>query len=469
MSGEERFLDQKVLKIINDYLKKNDHPDTPVTKYLYPHEIREKIDLAISKEGCSIDDLYKAIQDYLETSVRTGHKQYFNQLWAGYTLPGLLGDIFTSLTNTSMYTYEVAPVATLIERFLVEKMGHIVGFKKPEGIFVTGGSHGNLMAMMIARNNAFPDIKREGLKAEQTLTAFVSDQAHYSFEKAANILGVGSQNVVKVKTDDAGRMIPEELDKIIRSYQEQGKAPFFVGLTAGTTVKGAYDPVDEIEPIARKYRLWLHVDGSLGGSVVLSPRHRHLMKGCEEANSLIWNPHKMMGLPLICSVFLVKEEGYLRNTFSTSGTEYIFHDHDFAAHDLGPLSMQCGRKVDALKLWLSWKFYGDNGYAERMDKFFDLAAHAEDKVNSLEELELMAPRNSVTVCFRYLPRSTEDINAFNLRLREELAKSGKSFVNYGYMGSEVTIRLVILNHETGKEDVDRFFDNLISTGRSIDK
>lgn len=467
MSDTKPYLDQRVIDIVNAYLKSNTDPESVVTHHLPPGELLSKIDLTLSEEGCSIDDLYKAIDQYLTFSVRTGHRQFFNQLWSGFSLPGFLGEMIASLANTSMYTYEVAPVATLMEKELIKKLGGFCGFENPEGLFVTGGSNGNLQAMMIARNRTVPQVKMEGYRNAPELIAFVSKEAHYSFEKSANVLGIGSANLRKIKTDAMGRMIPEEFALAIEESLRQGKRPFFVGATAGTTVKGAFDPLGEIARIAKLHDLWFHVDGALGGTVILSPRYRNLLEGLNKADSFAYNAHKLMGLPLICSILLVREKGHLLSTNSISGADYIFHDEAFGSQDLGPMSLQCGRRVDALKLWLSWKFYGDLGYAERIDRFFELAASAEEIVERTPSLELMAPRSSVNVCFRYLPDNSEDIDEFNLRLREELARSGKSLVNYARLGEDVAIRLVIANHELTREDISLFFDHLIQTAKTL--
>ncbi|MCK4338207.1 MAG: glutamate decarboxylase [Candidatus Aminicenantes bacterium] len=462
----DKYPDEKIITIITDYLKETEWDGTPVVNQLSPEKLKKKIDLTLNPKGCTLDELYQFIDSYLKYSVRTGHKQFFNQFWSGFTLPGFLGDLFTSLTNTSMYTYEAAPVATLIETFLIQKMGALIGYSSPDGLFGTGGSNGNLMGMMIARNRMYPDLKKKGVQSGQNCVAFVSDQAHYSFDKAANILGIGTDQVIKVTSDEQGRMIPEELDRMIRKTKESGRTPFFIAATAGTTVKGAFDPCDKISKIAQQYKIWFHVDGSLGGSVLLSPKHRHMLKGCEGSDSFVWNPHKMMGLPLICSAFIVKKKGNLARAFSTSGADYLFHDAS-STYDLGLKSLQCGRKVDALKLWLSWKYYGDEVYAERIDKLFELSAYAEKIINAHPNLELMAYRSSVNICFRYSSPGIHDLNIFNLRLREDLAKRGKSMVNYAHIGKDLAIRFVIFNHESEKEDIDHFFDNVLQTALSL--
>ena len=467
MTDSIHVFDDRLLDLINAYLEENRNPDTPVTHFLSPQELRSRLRLEIGRQGCRLDDLYGFIEEYLRFSVRTGHRQYFNQLWAGFTLPGFLGEVITALSNTSMYTHEVAPVATVLEKELIRKMGGLAGFENPEGLFLTGGSHGNLQAMQIARHRIFPQIKTQGYDSMGKLSAFVSREAHYSFEKAANVLGVGEENVIKINTDEAGRMLPEDLEERIEACLDSGRIPFFVGVTAGTTVKGAFDPCRRIVSIARRHGLWLHVDGSLGGSALLSPLHRGLLEGVEDADSMIWNAHKLMGLPLICSVFLLREPGWLEGTNSVGGTDYIFHEEAYGRADLGPLSLQCGRRVDALKLWLSWMYYGDAGYAERIERLFRLTEHAEDVVQRSPQLELMAPRSSVTLCFRHLGFSTPDPDAFNLKLREEMARRGCCLINYARVNNRVALRLVAAHPELSRDDVETFFQNLLSTAESL--
>jgi len=334
------------------------------------------------------EDITGIIKKYLRYSVKTGNKQFFNQLYSGFNFPGFLGEIITSLANTSMYTYEVAPVATLMEIELIEKMCSIVGFRNGEGTFVTGGSNSNLMAMLCARNKKIEGSKEDGIAGQKKLTVFCSDQAHYSFEKGANLLGIGMNNVIKVKTNEKGVLIPAELEKEIKNSIERNEIPFFAAATTGTTLLGAYDPIPEMYKITQKYNLWLHADGSWGGSVVLSSKHKQLVKGLELADSFAWNPHKLMNIPLIASALLFKEKGLMMKNFSSGNTDYIFHEYDNAEYDLGPKSMQCGKRVDSLKLWLSWKYYGDKGYEQRIDKVFEMAEYFEKRIKENTSLEL---------------------------------------------------------------------------------
>jgi glutamate/tyrosine decarboxylase-like PLP-dependent enzyme len=451
---------RELFALIDGYLEGNADPAKPVHKHLEADELRQKFDFSLPATGVPVDALMPLIESYLQYSVRTGHPQFHNQLWSGFSLPGFLGDVVTGVTNTSSYTYEVAPVATLMEVKLIERMNSYLGFDGGEGTFCPGGSYANMLGLLCARDRAFPEAKRRGVtKFGRQPVLFVSDQAHYSFEKATNLLGIGIENLVEVRSDDRGRMDPGALEQEIERSKQQGGAPFFVGATAGTTVRGAFDPLPEISEICRSHGLWLHVDGAWGGSVVLSEQRRHLLQGIERADSFTWDAHKMMGASLTCSAFLTRQSGILAQTCSTGGSDpaYLFHESYDSSLDLGRKSLQCGRRVDVLKLWLIWKHFGDEGLAARVDRLFDLAQYATDLVQRNPRLEMMAPLESLNVCFRYVPEDGSDPNTFNVELREKMRTRGKALVNFAHLGNDVAIRLVLSNPELTEADLERFF------------
>jgi glutamate/tyrosine decarboxylase-like PLP-dependent enzyme len=459
----------KILPLIHKYLSRGSSDNTPVVQYLDHETLKNELNLSIGHDGVSFEEILKEIETYLNFSVNTSHSQFLNQLFSGFNLPAFAGDVCAALTNTTMATFEAAPVATLMEETLVRKMCRLMGFEGGEGILVSGGSQANMIATLCARNSIVPQVKRSGLTRNKKLVMFVSDQSHYSFFNAANILGIGAKNVMKVKSDSYGRMIPGELEKSIKMAIQEGNTPFFIGATSGTTVLGSFDPLHAIAPIAQKYNIWFHVDACFGGSVILSSKYRHLLAGCERADSIAWDPHKMMSIPLICSVILVKKKGTLYKTCSASGTEYLFHSQKDSLHDLGRMSLQCARRVDSLKLWLAWKFHGDKGYDRIITNLFNLADYATQFVNKHSKLELLAPRNSVSVCFRYVVKKRIQSNHFTIMLRDQLHKTGKGLVNYASIHDRSAIRLMITNPHLTKKDIDHFFNNLLATAAELEK
>ncbi len=457
----DKALINQLFQTIDDYTRNDQKKEgTPVVDFKTPDELQQLMDFTVKDEGISHIKFNDLMQQYLQYSVRTGNKQFMNQLYGGFNLPAFIGEVLTILANTSMYTYEVAPVATMIEREMISLMNSYTGYSQGDGVFLTGGSNANLVAMFSARNRKIPASRFDGIDRNKHLTAFVSEHAHYSFENAANMLGIGAHNVIKIPVDGHGHMIPDELDRAINFSLQKGETPFFVGATCATTVLGAFDPLDELAEICSKHDIWLHADGAFGGSLVLSPETKHLFRGIEKTDSFGWNPHKLMNIPLVASVLLVKQKGTLHFNLTDINTDYIFHNNN-DVEDLGKKSIQCGRRVDAVKLWFAWKYYGKKGYAKRMENLLNMARYAEEKVKDHSRLELLAPRQSLTVCFRYKPGYKTDLNDFNFRLREQLRKSGKSIVNVAWLDDTLTIRLIMANAETQKDDVDRFFENLL--------
>lgn len=453
---------------LSRYVKENQESTVPVNQYLPPSELKNKLDLKLKEEGTSEKDLLNAVDKYLSLSPRTSHNHFTNQLFWGGSAPALMGDLLTSVQNTSMATYEISPVATLMEMEVVDRMCSLVGYPDGEGTFVTGGANANLVALLAARNWAHPDAKVEGLFSSKTAVFFVSELAHYSYRTAAVVSGVGLNNIIKIPVDSNGRMIPQLLEKEIIASKKRGLMPFMIGATSGTTVTGSFDPLPELSRIAKEHRLWLHADASLGGSTLFSKKYGALFEGCEHADSIAWDAHKLLGTPLICSAVLFRERGTLFGLCNTDFSDYLFHDHDLKAFDLGRASLQCGRRPEAVKLWFQWKAFGERGLGKIIDALFDLSQYATKLVHQHPELELTHPTQSVTVCFRYVPTKEANIDQFNLRIREEMRKRGLWMVNYATLSEKITLRLVLINHNMKRETVNHFFETVISVGKDLE-
>lgn len=166
-------------------------------------------------------------------------------------------------------------------------------------------------------NRHCPDVKTQGNSAAPGLCAFTSDQSHYSYKKSCSLMGLGSDNLIAVGSDEGGGLDPEKLRVALMKAHEDGKAPFFVGASSGTTVLGSFDPLDELAQVVQEFNemtsssVWLHVDGAWGGATLLSRKQRHLMKGIEQVDSYSTNPHKVLGAPLQCAFFITKHENML--------------------------------------------------------------------------------------------------------------------------------------------------------------
>ena len=458
MKKEEEILLEDVHAKILSYL------DNPQIKPIETVEnIRKDLNITLGSSS-DFNHIRTSVDKYLQYSTKTSSSNFFNQLYGGFSITGHIGEMLSSITNNSMYTYEMSPVSTLMEIELVKKMSSLVGYEKGGGIFVPGGSNGNLLAMLAARQKKAPETLKKGLFQTPELTLFVSKDSHYSMIKSAIQLGIGMDNVMKVDTDEEGKMLVSDLERLIKKSIGKNQIPFFVGATSGSTVRGSFDSLNDIDKICKKYNLWLHVDASWGGSALLSKTHRNLLKGAEKSDSFSWCAHKAMSQPLICTVALFKSALILKELNSIEGTDYLFHDKSDEIN-IGEYSLQCGRRVDSLKLWLTWKYLGDIGFEKHMDHLFDMAKYAEEKIKSSENLVLISPVNYLNLCFQVKPKGlpTGKVDEFTIDIRHKLLEKGKAMVNYAKIEDKSCIRLVTVNPDLTTEHLDTFFRNIEET------
>lgn len=456
-----------LLKIIEEYSAGQRHGK--FLDYHNPSELRGILGLEQPGKTGDWPEIFAWIEKYLAYSLKTNHPLFVNRMWVGANLPAIVGETITALTNASACTFESAPVSTLMEKYMIKEMLDLVGFASGEGQMTTGSSNANMIAMMVARNLTNPSMKQAGVFGQQKLFAFVGADAHYSMDRAANILGIGVDQLLKVPLDPLGAMLPSELERAINRVVESGGLPFFVAATAGTTVRGGYDSIEALLPLRQTHGFWLHVDGAWGGSAVLSPRLcRHFLQGLSEADSFTWDFHKMLGSTLMCNILLInKRREVLATALSAGDGSYLFRNENAdEMEDLGPSSLQCGRRVDSLKWFLDWKFYGRAGLAARVEKSLELCAYAEEVINRSPDLELVVPRTSFNVCFRFRVAEAES-NAFNLALRTRLYKEGTTLVGIAYIEGKLVMRLLVINPAAERADLDTFFRHLIAKGREL--
>ncbi|KAJ5720137.1 Pyridoxal phosphate-dependent transferase major region subdomain 2 [Penicillium malachiteum] len=396
---------------------------TSLVDYKKPEELRDILQLEIPSQGRQQEGLIEVLQKVLRYSVNTWHQGFLDKLYASTNAPGVAAELILATLNTNVHVYQVSPALTVIEKYTGERLANLFGLNGPRagGISVQGGSASNTTSIVIARNNLYPDTKKEG-NGNYKFVLFTSAHGHYSVEKAAQMLGFGSSAVWQVPIDKQGRMIPSELEKLVQKAQSEGRTPFYVNATAGTTVMGSFDPFEEIAGICQKYNLWFHIDGSWGGSFVFSQKQKYKLSGSEKANSITINPHKMLGAPVTCSFLLASDMRQFHRA-NTLPAGYLFHNEDTQpatngalpepeievdspeVWDLADLTLQCGRRADSLKLFLGWTYYGSEGYAQQIDSACEVAAHLATLVEKHPDFILVSENAPpcLQVCFYYAP------------------------------------------------------------------
>ncbi|MFT5478639.1 MAG: glutamate/tyrosine decarboxylase-like PLP-dependent enzyme [Planctomycetota bacterium] len=422
----------------------------PVAPAVPPEKLLDELPLELPEQGLSFDEVAERLRAVVEATPSTAPGRFYNQLFGGREPFAVLGDVLATALNNSMYTYKVAGPQVLLENGLIERMGNLMGYSSHEGTFTPGGSLSNLCAMLLARDHACPNFRERGMDGSR-LRVYTSVDSHYSVPKAAAILGVGRANVVGIPVDERGRMLAPALALAIDADVAAGHVPLMVNATAGTTVLGAFDPIAELADVCEPRDVWLHLDGAFGATMVFDERYEECFEGSERVDSIAWDAHKLMGVPLTCSVLLLRERGLLKASFDEAAG-YLFQTEDDQWNP-GTRSIQCGRRNDALKLWTNWLHHGTAGYRARTERMRDLALLAAECVRKSPSMKLVKEPESLTVCFTVEGSSPESIC-------EALQETGLAMVGHALVEGKPVVRLAIVDPGTQEEEVRCFFDDV---------
>jgi L-2,4-diaminobutyrate decarboxylase len=272
-----------------------------------------------------------------------------------------------------------------------------------------------------------------------------SADAHYSIARAAAIMGI--PDVVKIATDDGHRM---DTGALANALADADGNVLAIVATAGSTATGAFDDLEKIRSLAGD--TWLHVDAAHGASVLLSDRLRHLVRGLDRADSLAWDPHKMLWMPLSLGVVLVRDGIWLRRAFEADAP-YLFHadrDND----DLGAMTIQCSKRADAVKLWMTLKTVGPDAIAEALEKVTDATWTLFEKVRDSDDFEAVHQPEFNIFCFRY--RGSDELN---VAIREALIRSGEAWITSTILKGRRVLRVTMINPQTGREEIDAMLES----------
>lgn len=386
-----------------------------------------------------------------------------------------------------MFTYEIAPVFILMEHACLAKMREIIGFTDGDSILAPGGSISNMYALMIARHKLYPQHKKHGMRSiKGQLIMYTSRHHHYSISGGASAVGLGTENCVQVKCDNKGRMIPEEFEKLIIRHKSEGHLPFFVNCTTGTTVYGAFDPINAIADICEKHHVWLHIDAAWGGGLLMSRKYRQLrFQGIERANSVTWNPHKLLGSLLQCSTLHVRENGLLISCNQMSA-DYLFQtDKSYdVCYDTGDKVIQCGRHNDIFKFWLMWRAKGTEGFEKQMNRLMDLTAYQVKKMKEAGEKYylLVDDPECTNVCYWYIPERLRprkfpqaytrdwhiELGKITATLKGRMMSAGTIMISYQPLGEYPNFfRSIISNQAIQESDIDFMLEEMDRLGHDL--
>jgi len=462
----------QVADLIADYLEHVG--EYPVLPKIAPGDVRAQLPEKPPEQGEPLDALLGDYRRLIEPNVthwnHPGFLAYFAITGSG---PGILGEALAAGLNVNAMLWKTGPAPTELEETVTDWLRQMMGLPPQfRGHINDTASISSLLAIAAARHRVRDgDVRTRGMAGRvdlPPLTVYASEHAHSSIDKAVITLGLGHENLRKVPVDAAFRMNVAALDTAIAADRRTGRIPIAVVATAGTTSTTSVDPLVDVAKIARREKLWLHVDAAYAGAAAICPEYRQLMTGLEEADSIVVNPHKWLFTPVDCSVLLLREPDALKAAFALTPEYLKTSEGAGGATNLMDYGPQLGRRFRALKLWFVIRAFGVDGLRERIRAHCALAREFAQWVEKEPGFELCAPLPFSTVCFRAVPPGTpEEQDAFNERLLGSVNGEGPVFLSHTRLRDRFVLRLAIGNVRTAREHVAKAWELITRAARTL--
>lgn len=393
----------------------------------------------------------------LDASIHTHHPHYVGHQVVSPAPTAVLADFLASFINNGTAVYEMGPAAVPIERLLMQWLGIHFGFDKDrtDGVMVSGGSLGNLTALLGARQlSSGLDAWKEGNPTGKKLAVMVSEEAHYCVARAVQVMGLGEAGVIKVPANDNFQMDTAQLPRLYQEAQDRGIHVFAIVGSACTTSTGTYDPLDEIGDFCQKHGIWFHVDGAHGAAAAISPKYKHLLAGIEKADSVVIDFHKMMLTPSLTTAVVFRNGQDSFAAFAQKAA-YLLDENEQHWYDLASRTIECTKKGMSFKPYMLLKIHGEQALADYVTYMYDLGKDFAEHIQSLEDFELQAMPMCNIVCFRYTPKgmNEERLNELNARIRQQIIEEGNFYCVHTVVRGKRYLRTALMNPLTSLDDL----------------
>ncbi len=461
-SASYRETASRVVDTLANYLEQSQEGNTPVVQLTPIAHLSQEMNLAglIRKGGLDLDRLTPFLEKYLDHSMHMHHPGYIGHQVAVPHPAAALADMIHGLICNPMSIYEMGPSAAAIEQEMVQWMLEKVGWKNQgAGLFTHGGSLANIHAMLAARAATDPDAWKHGVRRD--LVVLAPDNTHYSIARAVSITGLGSDAIIPIPTNDIEVVRPEKLQEIIRDQRNRGKEIMAVVANACATSTGLYDPVDEMAECCLSEKCWFHIDSPHGATAILSEKYRHLLRGLEKADSLIWDAHKMMQTSSLSTAILFKDKKHYYQTFSQKAS-YLIHEKENPGIDVLPFQIECTKSAIATKLFFVLAAIGENGMAQFIDNLYDNTRHFADIIRSRPGFSCKIPVDSNILCFQYRVGEVDQ-----LKLREQLIRTGEFYITSTEIRGIRYLRLVVMHTGTTADTIENLLDKIEELAQSL--
>jgi len=398
-------------------------------------------------------DTSDLFQTVLERSIHVHHPKFIGHQIAPTVPVSALATLLSALLNNGMTVYEMGQASAPMEKVVIEWFTQAIGYRDGDGFLTSGGTLANLTAMLAARKaKASDDIWNEGLSSP--LAIMVSEEAHYCIDRAARIMGLGERGIIKIPVNDQYAIRTDLLEEYYNNAISQGFTIIAIVGSAPSTSTGAYDDLDALSVFAKAHNLWFHIDGAHGGAAIFSSTYKHLLKGIDQADSIIIDGHKMMATSSITTAVLFKNGQDSYATFSQKA-QYLWEKNDDEEwYNIGKRTFECTKSMMSLRFYAIINSYGNAFFDDFVTSLYNLGKTMGDLIKADHSFALFLEPQSNIVCFRYIddvPPAHYDV--VNKKIRQRVLEDGEFYMVSTQLKEAFWLRTTIMNPFTTKDDL----------------
>lgn len=454
--------------MLDDMLDHIEHIRTRPVWQVIPQEVRTDFQQPLPQQPADLADVHQTfMREVLPYAVGNAHPGFMGWVHGGGTPVGMLAEMLAAGLNANLGGRDQMPIE--VERQVLQWVRELFHFPdSASGLFVTGTSMANLIAVWVARTKTLgTEVRKAGMAASKLrLSAYTSAGAHGCIAQAMDLAGVGIDALRIIPMNDAFEMNLAELQHAISADRQAGFTPFFIAGTAGSVDVGAIDDLNALADMAGREKIWFHIDGAYGALAMLSPELAPRLQGIERADSIAFDFHKWGQVPYDAGFILVRDSELHHATFAAPAAYLKRDTRGMAAGspwpcDFGP---DLSRGFRALKTWFTLKVYGAEKLGASIANTCVLAQYMKHRIEALPQLELLAPVALNIVCFRY---RCDDADQVNAAIAVALQESGIVAPSVTTIKGQLAIRAAIVNHRTTQENIDDLLRETLAHGEAL--
>jgi L-2,4-diaminobutyrate decarboxylase len=445
-----------------------------------PNELTQKYSDILSEKT----DFQTLLNSVLKDSNHLHHPGYMGHQCAVADPLAAVSAMAGALLNNGSAVYEMGPANTAMERSVVKFFAAAFGYPETaDGLFTSGGSLGNLTALLAARQKGTPyNIWEDGLRSDDHPVVMVSEGSHYSISRSIKIMGMGEKSMVYVPVDANFKMRTDLLDDIYQEQLAKGNRVMALVSAACSTATGSYDKLKEISDFCEKYKIWHHVDAAHGGPAILSQKYKHFLEGIERADSIVMDFHKMMMTPGLNTLVLFRDEDDSYATFAQKASYLLNSDDEKDWYNYAKRTMECTKCMMGFNVFTQLAIGGKELFEENIDRLYGQAKVLAEICRKNDSIELALEPEANIVCFRYMGSDDEGVdqlkplsenedtmplNQVNLQIRAEILKRGDFYIVQTVLDDKQFLRVSVMNPFTSKTDFEKLLAQVSEIGDKL--